>query len=407
MRLRLALGVLACLLPVGGLGVPPAEAGEGPHSTRPGRVLVVSANVREIGLRDIHETRDMWLFVHKVLRQAPAIPDVMLLQEVNGFSQARILAILSRQTHKRWKVVVGPPRHAFHFSGERYSIGLDTAILMNASTMKRIGSGGRFTTSYKPRYAAPGHRVMVKKHAHALLRRRHSRYRVAVASIHYPTTPAFESDEVSHMLKTRWNRKVAERMASLYPERSWRWRQIVGGDFNDQRCAEMLFYHCPKSKAWTTMTRGLGYTDSIFCLERAGSAIDFIFTDGNTSDAGTDEGRHEYSDHAFRWSLVEMVDETPPLRVFLPSGSNSGPGISLGDWHRPADCGSGFKRFVITRSTSGVDGPYAVVGSTGDSTFLDQQTQPFQTYWYRLRPADREDNRARALNTKRVTENNH
>src|SRR3712207_680863 len=130
----------ACLV----AGALVGTAGAQLSTTADHRVLVVTENLEEAYSAGVNETADMFEvpnFVDRVLAKAPALPDVLLMQEVNYRSSGYVAREFTRRTGQRYTVVVRPPRRPNRISGNR-SIHTETSIIVNATTMKVVNRGG-------------------------------------------------------------------------------------------------------------------------------------------------------------------------------------------------------------------------------------------------------------------------
>ena len=357
------------------------------------RVLVVSANVNEFRKNDVEHPLDMKRFVTRLLRKTPQNPDVVLLQEVNREAVRRIRRLLSRGTGVWWSVAVGAPRAAFRRTGPRQMTGTDTAILINSRTTRALRPGGFIQTGYSVKDARAGQKVKRKRHAYTLLRREGSGFNLGVVSIHYPQPNVFRNRRTSNRLKAKWNRKVNRAIRTSYPNAGKTRRLVVAGDFNSRRCKGRFEYVCPFTAPYSVM-EAKGYEESIYEMERGWSFIDFVFTTASTSDANFDEKRFFtpwYSDHRFRWALLELKDQTPPTRVYTWTREypdyvhvHAGP--------KSLDGGSGVKHYRFERSTTSKSGPFEVVGTATVRNFDDYTAEDHMTYWYRVRVEDRAGN---------------
>lgn len=300
------------LLPAPGV----AGAAEALPETPPGDVLVLTINLQEAyGADDLSSLREMRVFVDRAMALLEQAPDVLLLQEVRDRSANKVATLLSEATSMDYYLAVDPGHPPSTLYDNRQVL-KDTAIVLNRTTMQRIGRGSFVATSYPQSAAAPGELRMIKKHAHGLVQERASGQRLSLASIHYVHAPKIRSAELSDEYRARWSAEIADLLAATYPSAA---SLAMGGDFNQGRCLEGIGANCDTASFWDVLTSPpynfieairpiVGYSET--------GGVDYVFTSAEAVSAGIDaeyegEGARGdpdrfYSDHKMRWTVLRF-----------------------------------------------------------------------------------------------------
>lgn len=271
---------------------------DGLGRTRVGRVLVVSANVKEgnagrTSARDIARAADRKRFVARLLKKVPAAPDMMLLQEALG-STSRITRLLNwhpriGNTRSRYRVAVRPRlwpggRRCDGHRNYHRDVRRDVSIVINTATTAGPVNSGRVRTwgAYPTPRSPDGARRACKEHVWALFREKDGRAAgrfVRVMNAH--PAPAVRS------LKTAAMRKITNRMVQLQ-RRTRRGLAVIGGDFNLTRCkSDPETRSCGVREAHRYL-HDKGYRDAIRTINPTGtggvvgvrSRIDHIYVNG-------------------------------------------------------------------------------------------------------------------------------
>ena len=402
---RAALAGSTCslvALAVSGLvygSAPPAGAArKSLGNTGPRRVLLVSANLHEINYPDAARNDDMRLFVKYLARDLPARPDVLALQELAGPSAEAVAAILTERFGGRYRVAVGAGDPPWHQLSETRVLGDDTAILINERTMTTSGPSGHIRIGYSYENSTAGQEVRVKKHAFALVRERKGGLAIPVASVHFPKTDLFRNPRTSRRLKARWLGDVDKALARAYPGRQHSRMRVIAGDLNNPRCFRGQ-PACRETPSYKVATRRLHYADAIQVLNGWDNPIDFIFSRADVVNSGWDTSgkqAHPYSDHPYRWALLERRDTTAPTspgRIRKRKGSHKR--VMIARWDRARDGGSGLSHYIVKRSRKSRSKGFHVVGRSRDRVFMDHKVRAGHRYWYRVVAIDRSGNRSR------------
>jgi hypothetical protein len=188
-------------------------------------------------------------------------------------------------------------------------------------------------------------------------------------------------------------------MARTFEAKAWRRARVIAGDFNIPRCKRNR-HRCRLTSVYRIATRKFGYRDAVSSVNGWSSAIDYIFSKAPVVDAGVDRTRdrakRRYSDHVFRWALVEKRDTTAPSdpgRITVAKGNRDR--VRLRGWKKKVlDGGTGFSHFDIRRSRKGPDRGFRKVGSTRKTMFRDRKVAAGVKYWYKVIAYDRTGNRS-------------
>ncbi|MDQ3877818.1 MAG: hypothetical protein M3290_05640 [Actinomycetota bacterium] len=280
-------------------------------------LVVVTANLDEVFVpQDVAHGHDMLVFAHRVRFGVSSAPDVVLLQEVTRSVAKEVAMRLSREIGKKYVVAVAPGPVAWHQVGDKM-FATETAILLNSSTMRRLGRGGYITNTYAAKDTAPGIPNTRKGVAYALAQQRSTGTKYALASLHFVPNWNFSSHDVSYEYKRQWSARVAHIVKTKYPTAV----PIIGGDFNSPRCLNKSSEDCIQAPFWRLMTSGLHFSDTLYAYGQqigmghvpAKPGVDFIFTKAGTTAAGSDytytdqngaDPQKFYSDHQFHWAQI-------------------------------------------------------------------------------------------------------
>jgi hypothetical protein len=293
----------------------------------PGRLLVVSANLKKALPRYLADDSSLVNFARRVHRVVPHAPDALLLQEVVRSSALRVAVLLSEEVGFDYEVAVAPGESAVVGTWEGQDVVRNAAILLNATTFRIEGAGGYVATRYPSGVARPGVRPRVKEHPHLLAASREGDLVAALVSVHLVTNDVFTVPVTGFRHKGRWARELASFVRTGYPPDPRPQVWVLGGDFNNRRCRclrETL--RCRELPFWNALVREEGYRDAVF--ERHGKVggslaeqsrsgrhvlkrIDYLFVRGRVYDASHDVGYDSrlgaadfYSDHRLLWALV-------------------------------------------------------------------------------------------------------
>jgi endonuclease/exonuclease/phosphatase family metal-dependent hydrolase len=280
-------------------------------------LLVVTANLDEVFVpQDVAHSHDMLVFAHRVRYGVSSAPDVVLLQEVTASVAREVAKRLSLEIGKKYIVAVGPGPVAWRQVGNKMFT-TETAILLNSSTMRRVGHGGYITNTYALSATASGIPNTTKKVAYTLAQQRSTGATYALASLHFVPNWNFRTSAISYSYKKKWAGRVAHIVKTKYPHAV----PIIGGDFNSPRCLNESSENCQPAPFWSLMTSGLRFSDTLYAYGQqigmghlpAKPGVDFIFTKAGTAAAGSDYTYTKadqanpatfYSDHQFHWALV-------------------------------------------------------------------------------------------------------
>jgi hypothetical protein len=314
MKLFKGLAVLATSIGLLGQALVGSAGAQLPDNTVDNRILIITENLEEAYSAGINETADQFEvpnFVDRVLDRTPSLPDVLLMQEVNERSTNHVAREFTRRTGQRYVVVVRPPLRPNEVYGGK-SIHTETAIIINATTMRVVNAGGFFKTTYPRSAAASGQRINTKRHAHALLAERGTDVRVPVMSAHLVRTQDMKSVRVANHWRGEWAQQIESFMDSRYNADKPTNVTVIGGDWNVDRCWQGSLSSCRVSRLWDVFTSAPHvYNDALYDLG-VEAGVDMFFTHSQVHAGGWDkEGTFSpndraryYSDHRFRWVTV-------------------------------------------------------------------------------------------------------
>jgi endonuclease/exonuclease/phosphatase family metal-dependent hydrolase len=305
-----AVSLLMCV----GLQAGASAAAAGPPNKHPRQVLVASANVHEVfGSKDLADSSDMQVFVSRLLSGLGQPPDAVLLQEVSATSAQTIAGMLTQESGHPYSLG-GAPWKTYTRLPDGGIVVRDTAILVNLDTLSVLDAGDFFYTSYPATDAAPGFRVRVKGHAYLLVADRQTGVQLSLASVHLVPSARLVSQDVNIAYREAWSRQIADSLTDVY--QSWPDEAaVIAGDFNAPRKVCGAEGDCTINPFWAALTSDpYLMTDAVWSV-LGSSKIDYIFSKPSVIDAGVDStydpetARSDpsayYSDHRFRWALVE------------------------------------------------------------------------------------------------------
>lgn len=370
--------------------VPSSLAGPVTLSPSPeDQVLVISANLRERTKKDMQVWDDMAVFVRRVVQTVPYAPDVLLLQEVRQQSAETVALLMGTATGETYELAVKRGNRYSRRLADGTAVVNETAILINTQTVARIGKGGHETFTYTAEEAKPDTLIKWKKGTHAMVGEIGGDFVLSFASIHFQKDGSLVSPEMALAKKLSWTTQMDDRLAARYTGTEQR---VIGGDFNQNRCLDPG-PTCTPNPFWQALNER-GYRDSVRTIVGRGNPIDFIFSRAPIIDADFDadydpaaaQGTTEfYSDHRFRWALLEQTDTTAPLPpTSLRSDGLWGP-IQL-SWSPARDGGTGISYYEVFRSTQGND--FVSIGTTTETLFSDSDVVAGETYRYYVRAYD-------------------
>lgn len=365
-------------------------ASSGPTSP-PQKTLFITANLREgFNDRDLKNMRELPIFVNRLLSIMHYDPDVLLLQEVRYKSAAAVAQLLSKRTGHRYRLAFGGARNPWSGNKRRITV-RDSAILLNTSTMTKVGKGGWIEVKKDSSATRP----MYKGHAYGLARRNGTAMTYAIASIHTQESSITDT-----------TRTIAKQLAAKRPDINSGRYNIIGGDFNTTR----LISPNRSSSFWSWLTGSpRNYRDSVYSVRGPMSnGVDYIFARAGVYSAGVDSHYNNrtrdparfYSDHRFRWAILGP-DRTAPSVPNRLRARNVSSGIRL-SWRGSGDAGgSGVDRYEVYRVKR--TGPPRMIGSSADNSYSDNATYFTKRYKYFVRARDRAHNRTAPTGTIAVT----
>lgn len=347
------------------------------------QLLVVNANVRERNRTDMADWDDMTVFVRRVLADVPYAPDIVLLQEVRRQSAQLIALMMGSATGQDYEMAVKRGNRYARVTKDGTIILTETAILMNTTTVAKLGPGGHETFSYTAEEAAPGSKIRWKRATHVALVEIGGEFGLRVASVHMSKDSTLASEDVARAKKLEWSSQIDEILAEIYPTVP---HSVVGGDFNQHRCDDGK-PGCVVNPFWQHLI-DTGYRDSVRTMVGFGNAIDFIFSSAPVVDATADfdydpgaaQGTPQfYSDHRFRWALVEQNDTTAPLP---PTNVRAVPlnGKIRVAWAAARDGGTGIANYEVFRAVG--EETFVSLGTTVDRHLVDTDVVEGQSYSY-------------------------
>jgi endonuclease/exonuclease/phosphatase family metal-dependent hydrolase len=362
-------------------------------------VLLVSANLHEIDYPDAGRIDDLKRFVKRLDHDLSHRPDVLALQEIAGHSAETVAALLTNRFNDRYRVVVVAGDPPWKQLSATKVLGVDSAILVNARTMRTPRHSGHVRIDYPYKLSTPGQESRVKMHPIALVKERKGGLAVPIASVHFPKTELFRNRRVSQKLKRRWMARIDKALARAYPGKRHRRMRVIAGDLNNKRCMTGRRI-CRATPAYKLTKNRLNYTDAFQALNGWGNPIDFIFSRPAVVSSGWDFSasfnNRSYSDHGYRWALLERNDTTAPTspkRIRQQKGNRKF--VKLAHWDKARDGGTGLARYVVKRSRKGSSRGFHIVGKSEDRKFKDFKVKAGVRYWYRVIAVDRAGNRSR------------
>lgn len=356
------------------------------------KTLFITANLQEgFNERDLMNMREIPIFVTRVLAHVPYDPDVLLLQEVRYKSAAAVAQLLTRSTGDRYTVAFGGARDPWSGTPKRINV-RDSAILLNTSTMTKIGKGGWI----EQKKASSDRRPMYKGQAYGFARRKGTNMTYAMTSIHIQESGV-----------TKTTQRIANSLASKRPDINSNRYNVIGGDFNTSRQTSPNH----PSPYWSWLTGSpRNYRDAVYAVRGPMStAVDYIFARAGVYSAGVDSLYNNksrdpatfYSDHRFRWAVLgaDRVAPSVPNRL---NAKNASSGIRL-SWAGSTDTGgSGMGQYEVYRVQQ--DGrPPRLIGTSRSTFFDDKDTYFTKHYRYFVRARDAAHNRTVPTGIVRLT----
>jgi exonuclease III len=256
-----------------------APVARGPCTSPPGKIMVVSANLREahphsiddirgtgVGdLQDLTELDNFGVHLREHLRYAP---DVLLLQEVIVPSARHLARVLEENLNAPYRVVIaGGDSNLMGPKGDDLKHKRNTAILINEQTTEAVGDVGYLTVRMRRGDEPPYEPRIAQDQAHALLRERATGLEVATMSIHWSTTYHFANRRVATRRRQAWADKVTAFMRRTFPRADV---TVIAGEFNFPRCkAFKETKNCTETQLWKTMTSPPnGFIDAVYATIR-------------------------------------------------------------------------------------------------------------------------------------------
>ena len=317
--------------------------------------MVVAANLREAwSYSDVQSHWDMDKFVNRVLDEFKYRPDILALQEVRRASAKYVARKLSGKSGQPYQVVGSIASNPYFPYGGGRAGAKETAIVINAKTMKVLNSGGYFPTVARPEHEVEPHDPVFHQYF-ALLQKRGTNMKFATMSVHLLPRSYMASTDLDRFYRNKWSKQMHNKLRNRYGGKSGL-RYLIAGDFNQIGCERGIGQDCRrKAPFWKTLT-GLGYKDTA----KSFGTIDYIWSKGmpgalNSFDSGFKSlsDAKEYSDHAFRWAVLGP-DRYPPLppkpfTLDLEKTSGGNPVIKM-HWGKSDDrAGSGVKKITFER----------------------------------------------------------
>jgi hypothetical protein len=346
-----------------------------------GRALVVTTNLQEsYEPDDVADHADMRVYVRELLLKVPYQPDALLLQEVKETSAEVVARILSRRTGATY--VVARVARRLRVETETRVTFSDSAIVLNAGTMRTVDPGGFITTSYR---LEDGTRPKpnAKRAAFLLADERAGPLRLSLASLHLVRSSDLVSTEIDDLYKQRWSARIARFLQSAYPPASANDVSVVGGDFNADRCSDA----CP-APFWAALTGdSIAHRDAVYSVAPF-RGVDYIFSNGGIYQAGVDTSYDPtlaagdvtrfYSDHRLRWAVIGNDTVAPAAPTAVTPADEVG-GVSL-TWSPSTDGDGSVAGYEVWRAGDGLQ--FRRIATTTDPLFLDPNVYRGRTYNY-------------------------
>lgn len=285
-----------------------------PHSPAD-EMLVVTANLQEAWggtTNDMQDMSEMDNFVERLIDQAPYYPDVLLLQEVRRKSARYVKELLTSETGDTYGWGWQPPVRPWT-QNPRRRWEMDSAILINTATTRKLTAGGWIELTYPRKHAeVKSKRLETTRHARVSVEEIDGDMKLGAASVHMQYGHLIDSKVDAYQVT--WTDKIMRSLANNYPNDV----RTFGGDFNEDRCrGGSDVRSCNQTPFWENITSApWNYEDTLYRVFRNGKqgvglgGVDFIFTLGRPIDAGSDTSydktnpRTFYSDHRFFWGVI-------------------------------------------------------------------------------------------------------
>ena len=301
----------------------------------PKQMTVVSANLQELyDVEDNADLSDLKAFAKRVAEVVPAVPDVLLLQEVLATGSTVVARTLSEIFSLPFKVVVEPGSVPYSSESATHEIVRDTGILINSKTMKVKRKGGFVSTRQETKHDAPDSpRNKAKDHAYMLATHTASRVDVSLMSVHLIPNRWLASKDTGYRLRGEWVKELSDFLEAKFPP-SKHLVRVMAGDFNNDRSVGR--HERIDSEVypfWTALTEDCAMDDAVFVKhgrsdrsikeqsrrgDKDGRRIDYIFSDAEVADASHDLDYFAqpgdpgfYSDHRFLWATLNLPKGAP------------------------------------------------------------------------------------------------
>ena len=350
---RVHLAIAACLA-LSALVPTSSSAITARERTPDDSIMVVTANVAEAWhYPDYAQHGDMDMFVRRLLDEFKFRPDVIALQEIRRSSASYIARKLSNLSGQPYRTTFAPPSNPFYPYGGGRAGAKETAILINARTMKVLDPGGYLPTVAKPEHVVEPYDPVFNQ-AFSLIKKRDTNLKFATMSVHLLPRSYMANADVDKYYRNKWSKQMHNKLRNRYGGRRGV-NYLIAGDFNQLGCLRGIGEDCrSKSPFWQTLT-GLGYQDT----SKTFGTIDFIWSKGmgggiHDMDSGFRSLRKKaYSDHAFRWTVLGPDRYSPlapkPLTVDVAPKSSGDPRVYL-TWGKGDDrAGTGVRKITFER----------------------------------------------------------
>lgn len=302
------------------------------------QMTVVSANLQELyDVEDNADVSDLKAFARRVAEVVPAVPDVLLLQEVLTAGSTVIAKTLSEVFGVDFRVAVKPGATPYSSESATHEVVRDTGIVISSKTMKVKRKGGFVSTRQETKYDAPDSpRNKAKDHAYMLATHTASRVDIALMSVHLIPNRWLASKDTGYRLRGQWVKELSDFLSVTFPP-SKHLVRVMAGDFNNDRSVGR--HERIDSEAypfWTALTEDCAMIDAVFIKhgrsnrsikeqsrrgDKDGRRIDYIFSDAEVADASHDIDYFAqpgdpgfYSDHRFLWATMNLPKGAPRKR---------------------------------------------------------------------------------------------
>lgn len=270
----------------------------------PAQVIAVSVNLKQAYLdsvdRRLHFAQRIKVLKEKLDKDGMARPpDVLLLQEIRRAQAQDVAARMNNHLGGTNYVVASAESSPYVADSGTYEIRGESAILINANTMKLLGTG-HIDHSYTKEDMRSGQKRLSqgvsldldkdgtndcdkpkwKRTPYALLGEKEANGQTfVVASVHFVLDNFIEDKDKAREYKAQWSTDLANRLRTAYPTADV---YGIGGDFNQTRCfgdgIEPSI--CDVTPFWARLA-ALGFVDTVYALHgESDSAIRAQYEDG-------------------------------------------------------------------------------------------------------------------------------